>query len=686
LFRSPFPAFLPFAFFMTSELSLTLNESPETPDGVVRLDSSDMRLLGVLPGDILALAGRRTTYARALPAFMEDRNQRLAGVSRDLSENLGLQPGQKVRVLGERQKPALAEKIMLEVEDEIDRLHVLVRAGQLNTFWRDRSLVAGDRLRLPTLDRNPLFVGVLSTQPDGLVQIAHGTEFVLKSKKDEGNLPSLGGLRDVYRTCKTLASLRFKSDGPGMTRAVLLEGPSGCGKARLVTRLALEMGVPLVVLDVHHLMDKSMSGTKGDLPVSLTEIARRGPVILLLDNLEALTGHESKSAVFALAGRVVLSQLISLLDELPAHPNVMLFGVVSGVVEPRFIERNRFDLRLPVDAPHRLARHEILILETRNMPLAGNADLARLATMTAGTTGRDLNQLAVSAARMALEACVTESDFTAAFRHIEPSLLGAVQCDIPETSWDEVVGLDDVKPLLRETLSWSLQHFGRFQASGVRPPRSILLSGGQGTGKTSLVRALAGIIPMHFIELLCPTLAAEDPAKAAQYIHEGFMLARRKTPCLVFFDDIDVLFESGAAADLASHLQPVVARLLVELDNLPLIPGVVVIAATNRPDRLPTEIMRPGRFDYAVTLPMPDNAARKKILQMHAHKLPLAADVDIGHLAGLMQGMSPAEMANLCNRVGLMALRESLNDANGGVIPPVVNAALFEQALRGRKN
>ncbi|MDD5587183.1 MAG: AAA family ATPase, partial [Alphaproteobacteria bacterium] len=252
-------------------------------------------------------------------------------------------------------------------------------------------------------------------------------------------------------------------------------------------------------------------------------------------------------------------------------------------------------------------------------------------------------------------------------------------------SWHDVAGLDDTKRLMRETLEWSLRHDEKFAANGVRPPCSILLSGGQGTGKTSLVRALASVIPLNFVEISCPVLTTRDADASARTIHDCFALARRKAPCLVFLDDIDVLFESQGASEPVSVPRPVVARLLNELDGLALFPGVVVIASTNRPDRLTMDVLRPGRFDYAVALPMPDHAARKKILEIHARKLPLAADVDFDRLAAATQSMSPAELANLCNRVGLIALRQSLGGEQGGVIPPVVNAALFEQALRGRK-
>ncbi len=674
---------------MISELTLTLHESSDTDDGTVRLDQSDMRLLGILSGDILALSGSRTTYACARPAFMEDRNQRLAKVSPLLRRNLGVQAAQKIQILPQLHKPALAERITLQVDDDIDNLHVLARQRQLPSAWHGRCVVEGDLLRVPTLDRQPLLVKVTATSPGGLIQIGSSTEFGFVTSANDETLPGIGALRETYRTCHALATTRLKTNIPTATHAVLLTGPAGCGKARLVTRLAQDLDVSLVTLDAHQLLDRQQA-QGGALDISLTALARRGPTILLLDHLDALTFAVKQSPILAAAQHTVTAQLSGLLDELPGHANIIVFGIASAPLEARLRDHPSISLTLPVDAPGRPGRHEILLLETRNLPLAESVDLARLAAMTPGATARDLRHLVTTTSLLATNVKITENDFVTAYRPMQPSATErtTLVCDIPSASlWDDVAGLEDIKRMMRETLNWSTKHYDKFRDAGVRPPRSVLLSGGTGTGKTSLVRALAGITPMHLIELSCPVLAAGDPADTARHIRDGFAMARRKTPCVIFLDDIDVLFETDPpVADSSNRLPPAVAQLLTDMDSLAMTQGVVVIAATNRPDRLTSDILRPGRFDFAVTLPLPDGEARKKILQIHAHKLPLAADVDFDVLANATKNMAPAEIANLCNRAGLMALSRSLSDESGGVIPPMVNAALFEQILRGRKS
>jgi len=674
---------------MVSELSLTLYEIPETEDGIVRLDPADMQALGVMVGDMIAMEGARKTYVRVQPAFMEDRNQHLARVSPLTASNLGFLTGHVVRLLPERLKLPHAELVVIEADDDLDRLHVQAREKQLAQFWRDRSVLVDDKLRVPTLDRHALTVKVVSTQPAGAARIGSGTIFAIASKKNETNLPRLGGQRDVYRTCQMMAEGHFRKRMDSSAQSILLSGPAGCGKSRLVERLAKDLGVSLRLFDAHNLLDQWLAHDSSELVVSLSDLARRGPTIVLLDHLEALTIHEGMSSALAVASRSVTAQICALLDEVPTQPDIMAFGVASGALDFRFETRSPFDLQVPVDAPNRWGRHELLLLASAGLPVETGVDFSDLATMTAGATGRDLQGLVRTAHLMAAGPKIVEQDLYAAFRSMTLSAASAVRCDIPTTSWAEVAGLDEIKQMLCDTLSWSLQLYDRFSAVGVRPPRSVLLSGGEGTGKTSLVRSLASFFPVNFIEVDCALLATRSQGDSAAFLQDSFALARRKAPCLVFFDEIDVLFEpteEGSDAETAPHHHPIVAQLMSALDSLVLYPGVVVIAATNRPDRLTAEMLRPGRFDFAVALPLPDVAARKKILQIHAHKLPLAADVDFEKLATSTHGMSPAEIAYLCNRVGMMALRNSLAGPEAGIIPPVVNNELFTQALRGRKS
>lgn len=669
---------------MVSEIQLTLKVSTETDEGFVRLDPLDMRLLGVEAQDVVQIEGRRVSCARVLPSMMEDRNQRLVAASALLAQNAGAKPGEKIRLTAVAHSIPYAESALLVADDDLDRLHLSVQLKNLPSLWQRCVVKTGDKIAVPTRDRQPLLVEVAALRGEDPYQIGSGTILTAGVKEEKQGLLTLGGVRDVYRTCLGIARARLEKGTETAARSILLTGPAGCGKSRIVVRLGQETGVPVETFDAHQMLDRWLIQGPYELDVTLTSYARRGPTILLLDHLDALTIAEGARSDVVTAQRGVLALLFGLLDEMPMHKNLLLAAVASEAIDPRFQAQQRFDLILPVDAPDRLARQEILSLATRHVPLAADVDLARLATMTAGATARDLCQLVTSASVATQEPKVAEADFVAALRAATFSAVTEVRCDIPTTAWDDVAGLDDVKQLMRETLLWSLKYQDKFAAAGVLPPRSILLSGGEGTGKTSLVRALAAYMPVNFIEIPCSPLAALGPQMAVRRIRESFIMARRKSPCVIFYDDIDILFEIAAPIMGSSEnafLHPIVAQLGAGLDSLASLPGVVIIAATNRPDRLTTEVLRPGRLDYAVTLPLPDASARHKILEIHARKLPISADVDFDFLAQATQGLSPAEIAALCSRVGLLALRQSLGTGH----PAVATAALFEQCLRGRK-
>lgn len=672
---------------MTSEITLTLCEIADTEDGAVRLDTSDMHQLGVSQNDVVTAEGNRRVYLTVQPALMGDRNQRLAGVSKQTAQNIGFTSGQKISLVAERLHIPYAERITLKAADDLDQIHVLARENQIGNFWDKRTIAEGDEFLIPTLDSYSLSVKVDSMKPAGPARVGPATEFSVGTSLVDNTLLKIGGLRDSYRKCYTLAEGRLKKNLSVAAHSILLTGPSGCGKSRLVARLAQEMEVVFQTLDAYQLVDRWITHGAQDLSSYLHELAKRGKTILLLDHLESLSSADTHSSTIAAAARSVTAQLCMLLDEVATQPDVLVFGITSGHLDSRFEHNQRFDLTLQIDPPNRWGRNEILHLATEHMPLEKDVDLSKIATLSSGMTAQDLNNLARSAALSMQGDKITSHDFMTAFRALKPSAINDVQCDIPPTLWNEVAGLDDIKDLLEETLSWSLTEHEKFNKSGVQPPRSILLSGGEGTGKTSLVRALAGHMPMHFIEANCAVLLTKSLKESQKYIKDCFVLARRKAPCLIFFDDIDAFFDSASESDESTpyhHL--VIAQLLVELDALSKMPGVIVIAATNRPDRLTRDILKPGRFDFALTLPMPDHSARKKILQIHARKLPLSEDIDFDNIASSIQGMSSAEIANLCNRVGLIALRKSMNKPGDGGLMPVVSSETFLKALRGRKN
>lgn len=661
---------------MSSEISLSVREAKDLFGLSIRIDQTDMRLLKILPGDAVAVTGNKTCYATAMPSLMEDRNQGIVRISALVRRNAGAVEAGTLKISALENKPEIAESITLEITNDIDYLSVSAKTSLLATAWSGRVVIANNTMPVPTLDLNSLEARIVDTVPSGAVKISNFTSFIINRPANGFSAIGLAGLRDPYLTCCTIAEKRLHDDLASCARSVLLIGPAGCGKAQMVKRLAEDMKANLRIIDAHELLDRHASLGNTDLENLFSDITRLAPVILLFNNLEALNNHPEQHNV--------TSQICSLLDDLHTHKKVLLFGACSGEVVPRLVADKRFDLIMPIDAPDRFARQEMLVLATRDMPIDETVNLQQLAEFTKGYTAADLRRLATAANVCGRKPLICQNDFTDALRTIQPSALTEVYSDIPNVSWNDVGGLEDVKALLQETLSWSLQFKSQFTEANVQPPRSILISGSQGAGKTLITRAAAGTIPLHYIEIPCPSLATKDRKEANEIIHNSFALAKRKSPCIIFFDDIEALFRKTTSIEEPHTPNPVVFQLLSEIDSLPHMAGVFVIAATSRPDFLTNDMMRPGRFDYAIMIPQPDATARKKILQIHTNKLPLAADVDFDKLSDMMQGMSASDITTLCNRVGLLALRQSFN-IEGGTLPPVVNLALFEQVLRGKK-
>jgi transitional endoplasmic reticulum ATPase len=577
-----------------------------------------------------------------------------------------------------------AERVSLKADNDLDYLHLSVRKGQFGSLWKGDVLSEGDRKDIPSLDRYPLLAKIAQTQPSGAVSVSRATEFAVIAPESENNpLLPLGGMRDLYMTCRMLAGARFKKGGQRKCAgSVLLSGPAGCGKASLVKRLAQDIGAKLHIFEAHQLLDQLMSGGHADVSLSLSDLARGGSLIILFDHVEVLSG-----STLPQEAHKVLAQITSILGEVALYPDVLVFTVCAGMPDPRLMAGRLFDSHFNVDLPNRWGRHEVLLLAMRDKRADADVDLAALAELANGLSARELVGIVEEASLLAGEEPLTQRALMAALRSLTMSLPDVVRSDIPAVFWDDIVGVDDAKQQLHETLLLALSQHERFTVAGIRPPCSILLSGGQGTGKSSLVRALASYVPLNLVEVNCRQLVVrEEDGSAKQYVNDIFALARRKAPCIVFLDDIEALFDGEMKPEGAYQNQPLVELLMMEVDSVAALSGIVVVAATSRPDRLTNDVLRVGRFDFSLMLSLPEARARREILQGAVKKMPMAADIDFDRLASMTHGFSPADLANLCNRVGLLAFSRSYSNGGCGVIPPVIDAELFEQALRGRKS
>ncbi len=382
------------------------------------------------------------------------------------------------------------------------------------------------------------------------------------------------------------------------------------------------------------------------------------------------------------------------MDGLESRGDVIVIAATNRpeAVDPALRRPGRFDREIEIPLPDKQGRLEILQIHTRNMPLANDVDLEKLAELTRGFTGADLAALAKEAALHALRRHLPEidlskdtipvtvlenmevkmEDFIAALKTIVPSGLREIYIEVPEVRWSDIGGLEDVKQQLREVVEWPLKYPGLYEGMGITPPRGILLFGPPGTGKTLLAKAAATESGANFIAVRGPEILSKWVGESEKAIRQIFRRARQVAPTIIFFDEIDSIAPArGTTYDTSGVTSRIVNQLLTELDGIEPLRNVVVIGATNRPDILDPALLRPGRFDRLIYVPPPDYKARLEIFRIHTRKMPLASDVDLEELAKKTEGYTGADIEAVCREAALIALREAIREGKGAKPRPV---------------
>ncbi|HLC75301.1 MAG TPA: AAA family ATPase [Candidatus Nanoarchaeia archaeon] len=408
---------------------------------------------------------------------------------------------------------------------------------------------------------------------------------------------------------------------------------------------------------------------------------KNAPSIIFIDEIDAIASkrEETRGEV----ERRVVAQLLSLMDGLQSRGKVIVLGATNrpNALDPALRRPGRFDREIEIDVPSKEGRLDILKIHTRNMPLAKGVNLEQVAAVTHGFVGADLSSLTKEAAMVVLrrvlpdlkldeeepvskevleELKVSMKDFKDALKTVRPSAMREVLIEIPNVRWDDIGGLDTVKHELIEAVEWPLKHPKAFQRLGIRPPRGILMYGPPGTGKTLLAKAIAKESEANFILVNGPSMLSKWVGESEKAMREVFRKARQTAPTIIFFDEIDSIApKRGATSD--SHVtERVVNQILTEMDGLQELQDVVVIAATNRPDIVDTALLRPGRFDRIILVPVPDEATRQKIFGVHLKKMPLDDDVNVKELSEKTQGYVGADIEAICREAAIFALRKDM--------------------------
>lgn len=645
-----------------------------------RMGPEDMDRLQVNIGDIVEVEGARRTFCKAMPAYKELRGQarvQLDGLSRD---NAGVGVDETVLVRKGSCHPA--EQVVLGPTNIRPAPRDLPYIGGL---LDGLPVVEGDRIRANLFGSRSASFKVERTVPKGPVLINPTTLLTVGKPQQEergGELSyeDIGGLGPQLQRIREMIELPlrypevFERLGIDAPKGVLLHGPPGCGKTLIARAIAHETEARFFSVSGPEVIHKFYGESEAHLRKIFQEAAAKGPSIVFLDEIDAIA-PKRENVVGEVEKRVV-AQLLALMDGLNRRQNLIVIAATNlpQALDPALRRPGRFDREIAIPIPDRNARQEILEIHSRGMPLAEDVELERLAAITHGFVGADLEALCREAAMSCLRRIMADIDFSqasipyeqlsrlevqaddflAALKGVEPSAIREVFVEVPDVGWDDVGGLSEVKERLRRAVEWPLQYASLYRRAGVNPPKGILLAGPPGCGKTLLAKAVANQSQVNFISVKGPALLSKYVGESERGLREVFRTARHAAPCILFFDEIDALLPARGGDASDSHVSDrVLSQFLVEMDGVEELKGVVVLGATNRPDMLDPAVLRPGRFDEVVEMGRPDAKDREAIFTIHLAHKPLAPGISVRRLAAQSGELSGAEIASVCNLAAL---------------------------------
>jgi len=697
---------------MVNEIEMRVAKAtPEDAErGIVRLDSKSMRDIESTPGDIVEVECKKITAAILERAYPSDVGMGIVRMDGLIRRNAATSIGEIVKIRKADVKEA--KKVVLAPTQP--NVQVQIVGSGLEKMLMGRPLVKGDIISPVQRKRPPSFGDVFSifedelmspfigfsglkfvvagTEPKGVVIVTDMTEVEIgtvaetaEEKIPEVTYEDIGGLRDEIAKVREMIELPLKHPelferlGIEPPKGVLLYGPPGTGKTLLAKALANEVNAHFTAINGPEVISKWYGESEKKLREIFEESQKNAPSIIFIDELDAIA--PKREEVVGEVERRVVAQLLSLMDGLSARGQVVVIGATNrpNSIDPALRRPGRFDREIELGVPDRQDRKEILQIHTRRMPLTKDVDLEKLADVTYGFVGADLSALCKEAAMASLRRILPEigtieedkkipralleklevrqDDFQEAQKLVTPSAMREVLVEIPNVTWDDIGGLNKVKESISEAVEWPLKNPEAFKRMGIKPPKGVLLFGPPGTGKTMLAKAVAKGSDANFISVKGPELLSKWVGESEKAVREIFKKARQVAPTVIFFDELDSIAPRRGSESGTKVGERIVDQLLTEMDGLEELHGVVVIASTNRPDILDPALIRPGRFDRHILIPVPDKETRLKIFQVHTKKMPISKEVSLEELTELTEGYVGADIDALCREAAINALR-----------------------------
>ena len=663
--------------------------------GIALIDPKTIEEYGLRTGDVLELTHESTSkksYVLLWSSNSNDYGKGLIRIDGYTRENISVGIDDQITV----QKVNVEKAEEIKMSPTVD-LNIVGLENYMSEKLEGRVVAKDDVLLFNIMGKRIGFI-IISTKPQNQALLINSyTKFkfgttsdipvpVQEKKIDRITYEDIGGIKNEVQKVREIIELPlrhpelFDKIGIDAPKGVLLHGPPGTGKTLLAKAVANETNANFYSIGGPEIMSKFYGESEEKLRNIFLQAQDKAPSIIFIDEIDSIA--PKRDEVSGDVEKRIVSQLLTLMDGLKARGKVVVIAATNrpNAIDQALRRPGRFDREIEIGIPDEEGRYDILQIHTRGMPLEQDLDLKSYAKITHGFVGADLEMVAKEAAMRSLRRIIpeinlkeskipidilnkikiTSQDLDDSLKEVHPSAMREVLVQKPNIQWKDIGGLDNLKEELKEAIEWPLKHADLFIKAAIKPPKGILLYGPPGTGKTLLAKAVASTSESNFISIKGPELLSKWVGESEKGVREIFRKARQAAPCVIFFDEIDAIAPTRSGSDGGdSHVtERLVSQMLTEIDGLDDLKGVVIIGATNRPDIIDKALLRPGRFDRLLEIPIPDNYTRKQILQVHLKKKPLGADVNIDKLVELTDSFTGAEIESLVNAAAIAAVKE----------------------------
>ncbi|KAG1874407.1 P-loop containing nucleoside triphosphate hydrolase protein [Suillus subluteus] len=662
---------------------LIVDEATSDDNSVATLNPATMEILQLFRGDTIIVRGKKRRDTVLICLSSDDVEEGRIQVNKVARNNLRVKLGDVVNV-HQCLDIKYGKRIhVLPFDDSIEGLSGNIFDVYLKPYFLEayRPVRKGDTF---------LVRGGMRTVEFKFCIVAQDTVI---HTDEEANLADVG-YDDIGGCRKQMAQIRelvelplrhpqlFKSIGIKPPRGILMFGPPGTGKTLMARAVANETGAFFFLINGPEIMSKMAGESESNLRKAFEEAEKNSPAIIFIDEIDSIAPKREKTN--GEVERRVVSQLLTLMDGLKARSNVVVMAATNrpNSIDPALRRFGRFDREVDIGIPDPTGRLEILRIHTKNMKLGDDVDLEQIAADTHGYVGSDVASLCSEAAMQQIREKmdlidldedtidaevldslgVTMDNFRFALGTSNPSALRETAVEVPTVTWDDIGGLDKVKLELQETVQYPVEHPEKFLKYGMSPSKGVLFYGPPGTGKTLLAKAIANECQANFISIKGPELLTMWFGESEANVRDVFDKARAAAPCVMFFDELDSIAKArgGSSGDGGGAGDRVLNQILTEMDGMNAKKNVFIIGATNRPDQIDPALLRPGRLDQLIYIPLPDEVSRLAILEATLKKSPISQDVDLSFLAKQTHGFSGADLTEICQRAAKLAIRESI--------------------------